>query len=286
MELLRADLDGELYYADFGGEGPSVVLVHGLSGSHAHWLGVGHQLTRYGHVLAPDLVGFGRSAPAGRSCTVEANQRILDRFITEIAGGEAILFGNSMGGLISMLEAARTPERVRRLVLVDPAGPAGLRAAFTSLGGLLRMVAMWSPGGKAILHHQLSTMTPEHRVRRLLRLLCVNADRVDPDLVQALIEVAREQRGRAWVASSFIEAMRSIPQLWLPGRFNEIVDRITIPTLLIHGAGDPVVPVAGSEHLARRRQDWTYFALPGVGHTPQLEAPEQFLRVVTAWLDQ
>jgi pimeloyl-ACP methyl ester carboxylesterase len=128
-------------------------------------------------------------------------------------------------------------------------------------------------------------MTPEHRVRRLLELLCVDPDRVAPDLAQALIEVAREQRGRSWVAESFIEAMRSIPQLWLPGRFHEIVDSVTAPTLLIHGAGDPVVSVAGSEHLARRRPDWTFFALPGVGHTPQLEAPEQFLRLVSGWLD-
>jgi len=56
------DLAGEtLHYADFGGEGPTLVLVHGLGGSYSTWLAVGTSLARRGRVVAPDLPGFGRS---------------------------------------------------------------------------------------------------------------------------------------------------------------------------------------------------------------------------------
>jgi pimeloyl-ACP methyl ester carboxylesterase len=94
------DLGGPLHYVDFGGEGPFIVLVHGLGGSHRNWISVGRELSKYGRVLAPDLVGFGRTPLAGRAADVTSNRRVLERFVDEIAGGRAVLFGNSMGGFL------------------------------------------------------------------------------------------------------------------------------------------------------------------------------------------
>src|SRR5204863_477650 len=64
------DLDGPVHVADFGGAGPTMVLVHGLGGSHANWLAVGPALAAHARVLAPDLPGFGRTPLAGRSAHV------------------------------------------------------------------------------------------------------------------------------------------------------------------------------------------------------------------------
>ncbi|MGI9609095.1 MAG: alpha/beta fold hydrolase, partial [Acidimicrobiia bacterium] len=66
------DLDGPVHYADYGGDGSPMVLVHGLGGSHLNWLHVAHRLAERHRVVAVDLAGFGLTPPAGRKATVQA----------------------------------------------------------------------------------------------------------------------------------------------------------------------------------------------------------------------
>ncbi|MGB7980803.1 MAG: alpha/beta fold hydrolase, partial [Candidatus Nanopelagicales bacterium] len=102
-----ADLDGPVHFLDYGGPdgGPLLVCVHGLGGSAINWAAVAPALAGSCRVMALDLAGFGHTRGASRSTSVQANQRLLDRFLTEVAGAPAILVGNSMGGLISILQA-------------------------------------------------------------------------------------------------------------------------------------------------------------------------------------
>jgi len=120
-----ADLGGPTHYLDFGGpaDGPVVVLVHGLGGAAWNWVALGPLLSDSARVLAVDLAGHGLTPAAGRSTTVGANRRLLDRFLREVVDQPVVLAGNSMGGLITILEAAESPELVYGAVLVDPALP-------------------------------------------------------------------------------------------------------------------------------------------------------------------
>src|SRR5690348_12888685 len=105
---------GPVHYVDYGGEGTPVVLVHGLGGSHLNWMCVGRELAAAPpgyRVVAPDLVGFGRTPLAGRSSSIEAQVELLAAFIEKVAGGPCVLAGNSMGGLISVLTAEAHPEK-------------------------------------------------------------------------------------------------------------------------------------------------------------------------------
>src|SRR5689334_11534423 len=106
MKHSSVDLGGPVHFADFGGEGPPLVLVHGLGGSHANWLAVAGRLSARFRVLAPDLVGFGRTPLAGRSTAVQANADLVGRFIDKVIGAPAIVVGNSMGGLCGALLAS------------------------------------------------------------------------------------------------------------------------------------------------------------------------------------
>jgi pimeloyl-ACP methyl ester carboxylesterase len=98
MQQRIVDLDGPVHYADFGGTGRPIVLVHGLGGSHVNWLGVAPQLAAHGHVLAIDLAGHGRTPSLGRTARVDDNRRLLGRFLETVVGEPAVLVGNSMGG--------------------------------------------------------------------------------------------------------------------------------------------------------------------------------------------
>jgi len=119
------DLDGPVHYLDFGGPagGPVIVCVPGLGGSAVNWSVIAPLLTGRYRVLAPDLAGHGLTQAAGRGADVPANRRLLHRFIELVPGSPVILMGNSMGGMIAVLEAAAAPAAVAGLILLAPAVP-------------------------------------------------------------------------------------------------------------------------------------------------------------------
>lgn len=285
MRMRTVDVDGPVHFADFGGSGARLVLVHGLGGSHANWLAVAPRLAERAQVVAPDLPGFGRTPPAGRSARVSANRECLHRFLAAV-GHPAVLVGNSMGGLIAMMEAALHPDNVSALVLVAPAQPSALGTRIDR--EILLAFAIYCIPGVAewYLRRRAERLGPEGFVREVLRLLCVDPSRVPDDVRRAHVALAAERFATMPGADrAFLEAARSLLGiLRRPGSFREMVGRISAPTLLIQGAQDRLVPLAASRALARSRPDWAFEVFEEIGHVPQLEAPTRFVDVVGKWL--
>jgi len=287
MRSRTVDLGGPVHFADFGGSGPTMVLVHGLGGSHLNWLAVGPALAARARVLAPDLAGFGRTPLAGRSAHVRANAQLLDRFIDAVAEGPATLIGNSMGGLLAMMEAERQPEKVTRLVLVGAAQPRPPGTRFDPVVALT-FAAYAVPGlGERFRRWRAARRGPEGLVRDTLQLVCADPGRVPAEVVAAHVALARDRMDRMpWGNQAFLEAARSI--VFTLARRREVhamIGRIAAPTLLVQGTRDRLVSLAASRATAALRPDWTLAVLEGIGHVPQLEAPERFVATVTGWLD-
>ena len=279
------DLDGPIHYVDFGGEGPRLVLLHGLGSSHATWLTAGRMLADRARVWAVDLAGFGYSPLATRSAAIGPNRKVLHRFIDRVVGGPAVLVGNSMGGVISLLEATESPATVAGLVLVDP----GLRRPY---GVSLDQPVAWMFGpivtpavGEVYLRRRWTRLGPEGVVRASLAFCCVDPELVPREVFEAMVDVANESQRMAGARHAYLEAARSlVPLVGSAARFKRLVDAVEQPTLLVHGEFDRLVPLAAAEALARRRPDWSFVVLDGVGHTPQMEAPERFVDTVRAWM--
>ena len=100
-----------------------IVCVHGLGGSAVNWSALAPLLSDRCRLLAPDLAGHGLTRPAGRGTDVPANRALLHQFIEKVPASPVILMGNSMGGMISLLEASAAASAVAGLILVDPALP-------------------------------------------------------------------------------------------------------------------------------------------------------------------
>lgn len=285
MRMRTIDAGGPVHFADFGGSGPRLVLIHGLGGSHANWLAVAPRLAERAQVVAMDLPGFGRTPPAGRSARVPANQEYLHRFLTAI-GAPAILVGNSMGGLIAMMEAALHPESVSALVLVAPAQPSPARTRIDR--EILLAFAIYAIPwvGEWYLRRRAARLGPEALVREVFRLLCVDPTRVPDDVRRAHVALAAERRTTMPDADrAFLEAARSLLAiLRRRGPYDAMVGKIVAPTLLIQGARDRLVPLAASQALARQRPEWSIEVFDQIGHVPQLEAPTRFVDVVEGWL--
>jgi pimeloyl-ACP methyl ester carboxylesterase len=288
MHSRVVDLGIPVHYADFGGAGPAMVLVHGLGGSHANWLAVGPGLAGRARVVAPDLAGFGLTrAPRRAASRIAANRELLDRFLEQVIGGPAILVGNSMGGLISLLEAATVPARVAGLVLVAPALP-WPRGTHLDPAVRLAFAMFVIPGlGAWLLRRRAERLGPAGLVAEVLRLCCVDPARVPADVVRAHVELAaRRMRSMPEANEALIVAARSMMlELRHRERFASLVARVTAPTLLIHGTGDRLVPIAACQDLADARPDWRFQVFEYTGHVPQLETPARFVDALAGWLD-
>ncbi len=276
---------GPLHYADFGGSGAPVVLVHGLGGSHVNWIGVGERLARHARVVALDLAGFGRTPPSGRNASIEANAALLAEFARRVAGRGVTLVGNSMGGLLSVMVAAHAPSLVDRLVLVDASLP---RAAGVALDReVARTFAIYAIQGvgEAFMRARYARMTPEALVDETLRICCTAPDAVPSEIVEAHYAIARERRSMSWAHAAYLEAARSLVKLLLrPGAYDAMLERVTAPTLMLHGTADRLVPF-GQARSAAERYGFALEALEGIGHVPQLECPTRLVEIVRDFLE-
>ena len=276
-----------MHWIDYGGpsDGPLLVCVHGLGGSHVNWLAVAPLLTPTCRVVALDLAGFGHTRGHGRSTSVRSNRDLLHRFVTEVVGAPAILVGNSMGGLISAFEAATHPQDVAGVVLIDPALPPVVRSRPDPLATAM-FAAYFTPGlGRVFMAKRKQLRTAEQMAMDTLRLCCVDPGRVPAEVVEAHMELGRSRTHYAEVESEFVEATRSL--LWMLAKrhqYNGMLHRIVVPVLLMHGAKDRLVSVAAARAAARANPSWRYEEAPDVGHVPQLEVPRWTAERILDWL--
>jgi pimeloyl-ACP methyl ester carboxylesterase len=276
-----------VHYVDYGGPGgrPALVLVHGLGGSHLNWDLVAPTLAERFRVLAVDLPGFGLTAPGSRLTTVPANVRLLERFVDTVVGGPVVVIGNSMGGMIGILMAERSSDRVSGLVLVDPALPP---VPALPRRGEAAIVLHLLPGlGEYLTAARRRRVGPRATVQGMLRLCGVDPATVPALLMERSVALVAQRRDVAGADRAFLTAARSLAWVLVRvGEYRTAMAAVRTPVLLLHGDRDLLVPVAAARDAARRNPQWTYRELAGVGHVPQLQVPDLFLTEVSAWLSR
>ena len=289
------DLGGPVHWIEFtsevtgrGDKGPPIVFVHGLGGSHLNWCLLGPHLAAGRRAVALDLRGFGLTPGLRVNSTVQANARLLNRFITEVIGAPVILVGNSMGGLISILETAANPRAIDGVVLIDPALP---QKPDWQVSGQFALYALPGLGSLAVAR-LMSTVPPEQAVQQLLQLCFADPSRADPEMIKADVALLTRRHpttsARAAArARVFLAAARSLLRvLARRQQYNAMMAGIDVPVLLIGGEDDRLVPVAAMRQAAARNPHWESVILPGVGHTPMLEVPDAVTGVIRDWLDR
>lgn len=283
------DLDGPTHYLDLGGpaSGPLIVAVHGLGGAAWNWLAIAPALTRQCRVLAIDLAGHGLTPSAGRSTSVRANRRLLDRFLREVVGEPVILMGNSMGGLISALQASARPDSVRGLVLVDPALPRPLLSKVDPRVAVqFALVAL--PGlGEAVLTRRRRRIGISQQMRDTIRLCTVDEKRVPADVLAEGERVLRERDNAGFNASDFMVAARSLLRLLArPAPVRRRLRKIQCPVQLIHGDHDRLVSIKVARSVAAAFPAWQFDVATDIGHVPMMEAAEWTAERVLDWMTQ
>lgn len=270
-----ADPDGDAVEIGYrvAGDGPPIVLLHGIGLDHAGvaWREAIGALADEYRVYAPDLPGHGRSDPPRGACTTPYFRDVLASFLDEIDAREAVLIGLSMGGGVALSHAIRTPA-LRGLVLVDSYGLGedtywrGPASALMRAPGLAQC---WAP---------LTRSKPV--IRRIVASLTAGSG-ADPALVDDVHEAAAAPAAlrtmRRWQRSEFgATGFRTAA--------NGSLADLTVPTLLVHGAEDPIVPPRWSRDAHAALPDSELTVLAEAGHWVPREAPTRFHRTLSTFL--
>ncbi len=269
-----------------GHEGRTIVCLHAVGGSHAHWIGVAPRLAVQGHVLAVDLAGFGRTPLGPTGAGLDANLELVSRVLA--GTGPAVVVGSSFGGAVALLQAAREPSSVSGLILSGSMLPAEAVGAGSVRAGLIgrRLRQRVAGTRRAVRAVRDGTLRPDAASihAHVLRGNAADPDSIAPEVVAASIEVAALQ-SRGQTIRAVARAGASSFGLWTePARFSGVLDRVRCPVLVIHGGRDRTIPVAHARAAARGRPGWRLHVFDDLGHLPHLEDPDRWMDVVTAWL--
>jgi pimeloyl-ACP methyl ester carboxylesterase len=283
MERYTIDLDGPVSILDYGGEGPLIVCVHGLEGSAFNWAIVAPKLAETHRVIAPDLSGFGFTPQLDGGSGVGRNADLV-KDVIDYFGGNAMLIGNSMGGLISILTSQQKPDRVNSLVLIDPAAPVFSWASINLHAAARLSVPLIPWLGSKLIDAFRDQITVDEGVVEALTFVTAHPEALAGEVWEHATEIAALRRTQPWATSALVEGMNSIaPYVLTKGRFSDLIHSVAQPTLVIHGAEDRLVHVAAARWIGRQRPDWAVAILQGVGHVPMLEAPAKVLEVFDTW---
>jgi 4,5:9,10-diseco-3-hydroxy-5,9,17-trioxoandrosta-1(10),2-diene-4-oate hydrolase len=241
-----------------------VILIHGFGASNWCWRHTIGPLSERRWVLAPDLPGFGLSdKPEGFDYSLSGYARFIIGLMDEMGIGEATLVGNSMGGGVAVTVALLFPDRVRRLVLID------------SLGYYRRTFQLYRFFGLPIVRDLLMGMAGSRSIGLLLRTRVYHdASRLDDETARRFAVAYRTENGRkapVWVYRGLAPSLAIGPH---------DIGTIGMPTLVIWGENDKILPVSHAARFGADIAGSTTVVLPGTGHVPHEERPEEVNRLI------
>lgn len=263
MRSREVRVDGIPIHVTETGEGPALVLLHGLSATNVNWERTIPAFADRWRVVAPDLPGHGRSGKPDAPYTIDFYAGVVRSLGRELGIKEAVVVGNSLGGQVAVELALTYPAWTRALVLVAPAGRfnVGLRAVAGAVGA-------------AATERVLRALLPRALERCFFDPTC-DAATVRREILGGLL--AGDE------FSPFARAVaRSIAGALAAGR--QPLHLLTQPTLVVWGREDRVVGFGGSRRFLAQVPHARLVSFERCGHLPMLEHPERFNTMLAEFL--
>ncbi|WP_246456206.1 alpha/beta fold hydrolase [Nocardioides mesophilus] len=257
------------------GQGPAVLLLHGLGCDHTTWLPVIRALARRYTVIAPDLLGHGRSAKPRADYSVGGYANGMRDLLTVLGVDKVTVVGHSLGGGVAMQFGYQFPERTERMILVAPGGLG------PEVSPAIRAITLPGSG------HALSVLTlpgVRHLGRAGLRTLAASglSKARDLDEVAEILESFKDPQARAAIR----HVVRAVVD-WR-GQVVTMVDRAyltqAMPMLVIWGAQDSVIPVRHAGVAAQIAPGATVEVIRNAGHFPHKDHPQRFVKIVNDFI--
>jgi pimeloyl-ACP methyl ester carboxylesterase len=271
------ELHGHQVVYRVAGQGPPVVLIHGMVNSSRHWRPVAMRLAERHTVIAPDLVGHGDSATPRGDYSLGAHATVIRDLLSALGVGRATIVGHSLGGGVAMVFFWQFPHRVERLGLVSSGGLGG------EVSPLLRSVAL--PGASALI-----SLAGAERVTGGLDRAGSALRARGSGLGVQLQAIARALRplGGPGAREAFVHTLRAV--IDARGQRVGASDRLylleAVPTLIAWGERDRTIPIEHGRAAHAAVPHSRFVTLPGAAHFPHIEAPEMLATTLLDWIAQ
>jgi pimeloyl-ACP methyl ester carboxylesterase len=256
------------------GEGPTLLLIHGMAGSSRTWKAVMPELARHFHVIAPDLPGHGESAPPTGDYSLGNLAATLRDLLGVLGVQRATIVGQSLGGGVAMQLAYQHPELAERMVLVCSGGLGRevtwmIRAL--SLPGAEYVAPVIFPGFVRDLGDRVAGVAQRFGIRspRLAEIWDAYATLTEPDHRAAFLRTVHA------VIDPGGQAVSATDRLYLAA---------AMPTLIVWGEDDPIIPVSHGVAAHDAMPGSRLEIFEGVGHFPHAEDPARFTSVLLDFL--
>ncbi len=267
-----------------GDDARPAAYVHGLGGSAQDWTDLAGVLAPWYDGQAIDLPGFGGSEPLRRYSLPALADQVV-RWLEYEDRGPVHLFGNSLGGALTVRVAALRPDLVRSLTLIAPAMPF-LSAWESSQGPYVPLI--WLPGVARVMASSMAKLGPHGLTRESLRNSVHDVSTVADERIAGFAEGATGWLASPWYAHAYVSSFRALIggflRGYLPGGDSlwRLAARIQAPTLVVWGRADRLMPVRLAGRVLATVPDSRLLLADEVGHVPHLEHPRLVARAVLA----
>src|ERR1700754_1038093 len=268
------DLHGERIAVRDEGEGEALLLIHGMAGTSDTWRAILPQLAKKYRVIAPDLLGHGRSSKPRTDYSLGAFAVGLRDLLDELEVDSATVVGHSLGGGIAMQFLYQHPDYCRRLILISSGGLG------QDVGWILRLLS--APGAELVMPVIAPgfVLRAGNSIKSWLSSMGLRSPR------GAEIWNAYSSFSDAQTRESFLRTLRSVIDYrgQSVSALNRLQLRADLPTLAIWGEEDTIIPVDHVYSALRARPDCRVEVLPGVGHFAHVEAPTEVVDLIDEFI--
>ena len=238
-------------YIESGNSQKTLILVHGLGASSDRWNKVIPIFAENYRVLAPDLIGFGYSDKPLVDYTPAFFSDFLKKFFTATNTKYASLIGSSLGGQVSAEFSISHPQNVEKLILTSPAG-------------------VMEHSTPALDAYIMAALYPnEQNAKKAFELMECSGKEVPEEIINGFVERMKLPNAKLAFMSTILGLKNSKLVL-------SKLESVSVPTLVIWGIEDPVIPIENSDIFISKIPDCQLFKMERCGHTPYVQEPKIF----------
>ena len=251
--------ENKIRYLESGNSDNTLVLIHGLGASANRWEYVIPHFKKNYRVIVPDLIGFGYSDKPLVDYTTDFFSEFLKKFLEKLDIKNPVLIGSSLGGQIIAEYTLNNNSAVQKLVLISPSG-------------------VMKHSTPALDAYVMAALYPnQEAAKNAFEMMSGSSKNIDPKIVEGFVKRMRLPNAKMAFMSTLLGLKNS-------QTLTEKLSSITVPTMVVWGELDPVIPVKYADSIVSTIKDCRFYRMDGCGHTPYVEVPETFVKIVMEFL--
>lgn len=253
--------DYKIRYLEEGCSDQNLILLHGLGGYAERWRNVMPYLSKKYHLFAPDLIGFGQSDKPSVDYTMELFIKFTFEFLEAVGIKKTNMMGTSLGGQVVVECAATQNNIIEKIVLIAPAG-------------------VMKKSTPALDAYTMAALYPSREtIKTAYQMMAGEQRQVSEDSIDNFIQNMSRPNAKMVFLSTLL-GLKNAPDI------SEKLNTIKVPTLIIWGEDDKLIPLEYAQHFVSSINHCQFVVMRQCGHAPHVEEPGKLADIVTKFLSR